>query len=1259
MKVTKNFLCIAITMCMIFGLFPNTAMALDTNYDVVLEGHAYEQVSFTPDGDIGLEIGKSLELQIENLPDNIDSNSIVWDYDEKYITMEGNTITAVSPGITDIALYILNDGTLFQCEYRKIIVYELSGTCGAEGDGQNLEWEIDPIRKTLTIRGEGAMADYISSYDDYGDYSDAPWFPYCRATLGSNIEGQELNVIVEEGVTSIGDYAFDTEFNTINVVHATLPASITHLGKYTGIKNLDRLPESLNSLDEGALYGTLFSCSELAIPENLTMFGDYSLYTELNPGESNFTEAYFRGHAPEFFGKNVFYNTEEFKITYVPEMNGWTNSDAYDEKNNTWNGYKIEPWDLPLHSGKIEGFYPGNNSQISELEQSMIRIKFNKEVLSGQVQHNYADLDFTKNPIKLYRLSDDKLLYQVTEDKQGISFDVTSYSSSSYEVNVSIMNIDQLLDFGESYYVTMGEGFIRFADGTFSPAIKKGEWQFSLIPPQSEGIDRWRFNNSYKSFSINGRKEPNGNYITSNDYERLTSNLSIIEKIWISGFPLMRFNIDDKRIIDNSKKDITVWGGACQGMSSWVCLTSRGIRNASEIDSSKHKLYSIDSPADNNYVASAINYYHHQQRLPRFIQEQKNFKSLNQNAQLVELKSIANEVNTTNKYANVLYTWYNVEEDKLEGHSVVIYGLEKGRWIKTVHGVTDVYKYRALIYDCAYPSNKTFDNYCIYFNDNTWCIPGYNIISTSNTFSEDPKNNGCLDLITDDVDILNLVDFSSGKTSASAKKSVDSNVLLDIDTSKTFELQQNESYCTVENGELVYSSFADPVNIIYDAGVIENGNGNSYRQATLVLPNSDGELTINTKDPITYAVKSDNYYMAVNSDASGSVEFGVDGAVKLNGNSAKSYHLCLAANEGFNTLPWYLIEVFGDDSTDISVKWVEEGIKISGHDLNNIEVNASNDEGSEVLEIETDQHDILIKDVDGSLGAYIDTDGNGVYETPIDNNYNQSFSSSGKKEAKTQYSIFLDKIEHGTVDISQQKATKGTQIIVKINPEKHYKVGSVDVIDEKGNKIQIKNDNGDYIFKMPASDVRIKCIFVKVPIECVFQDISDKDYYYEAILWAMENKITSGTSETTFSPNGDCTRAEAITFLWRAAGSPVSENRSMNFVDVPSDAYYFDAVLWAIENGITSGTSETTFSPNANCTRADVVVFLWRIAGEPIIKESKENFWDVSSNQYYQNAVAWAASEAITSGTSENTFSPLLKCNRAQIITFLWRYFRI
>lgn len=213
-----------------------------------------------------------------------------------------------------------------------------------------------------------------------------------------------------------------------------------------------------------------------------------------------------------------------------------------------------------------------------------------------------------------------------------------------------------------------------------------------------------------------------------------------------------------------------------------------------------------------------------------------------------------------------------------------------------------------------------------------------------------------------------------------------------------------------------------------------------------------------------------------------------------------------------------------------------------------------------------------------------------------------------------------------------------------------YTIKAVNVSDDNGTAYYcvVSNKAGEV-----TSD-KAKLTVSELGAMTAFSDVPEGAYYTDAVAWAVEKGVTSGTSSTTFSPNTDCTRAQIVTFLWRAAGNPAPKSKESSFADVAADAYYSDAVRWAVENGITSGTSATTFSPNATCTRAQTVTFLWRSQKSPA-DGAANSFADVAEGTYYTNAVKWAVKNGITSGTGANTFSPNADCSRAQIVTFLHR----
>lgn len=267
--------------------------------------------------------------------------------------------------------------------------------------------------------------------------------------------------------------------------------------------------------------------------------------------------------------------------------------------------------------------------------------------------------------------------------------------------------------------------------------------------------------------------------------------------------------------------------------------------------------------------------------------------------------------------------------------------------------------------------------------------------------------------------------------------------------------------------------------------------------------------------------------------------------------------------------------------------------------------------------------------------------------------------SSGGSSVST-YAISLSDTANGDITASHKRASRGTTVTVTVTPDEGYELNTLTATDASGNQLTLTGkDNGIYTFTMPASKVDLAATFTEIQKAPVnpFTDVKEGEYYYEAVLWAAENGITEGTSDTTFSPNAPCTRAQIVTFLWRAAGSPAPKSSSNPFVDVSADAYYYSAVLWAVENGITNGTGDgSTFSPDAVCSRSEAVTFLHRAKGSPAAA-THNTFTDVPSGAWYASAVDWAVEQQITNGTGGNTFSPAADCTRAQIITFLYRAF--
>lgn len=310
---------------------------------------------------------------------------------------------------------------------------------------------------------------------------------------------------------------------------------------------------------------------------------------------------------------------------------------------------------------------------------------------------------------------------------------------------------------------------------------------------------------------------------------------------------------------------------------------------------------------------------------------------------------------------------------------------------------------------------------------------------------------------------------------------------------------------------------------------------------------------------------------------------------------------------------------------------------------------ATVDENGKVTAVAAGTANITVKTVDGEKTAVC---------TVTVTAKSSGGSSSGSSSTPTYPVTAPSKTENGSITVSPKNAKKGTTVTITVTPDKGYTLETLTVLDKDGREIKLtKKNDTQYTFTMPASKVEIKATFMDDNVMLnYFVDVKANDYFYDAVLWAAQKGITSGTDDEHFSPNQPCTRAQIVTFLWRAAGSPVV-NYAMNMTDAPADAYYAEAVRWALSKGITTGTTKTTFSPDEICTRAQAVTFLCRsqkaaAEGGMAVRE----FTDFSSIPIYAvDAIQWALENHVTTGAGDGSFAPNAACTRAQIVTFLYR----
>ena len=296
---------------------------------------------------------------------------------------------------------------------------------------------------------------------------------------------------------------------------------------------------------------------------------------------------------------------------------------------------------------------------------------------------------------------------------------------------------------------------------------------------------------------------------------------------------------------------------------------------------------------------------------------------------------------------------------------------------------------------------------------------------------------------------------------------------------------------------------------------------------------------------------------------------------------------------------------------------------------------------------------VYLTNPSGALASnyYVSSTANGVWTV----SYSAPSSGGGSSSSSRRYDVSAPSVKHGDVTVSPKSASKGDTVTITVKPDSGYELDTLTVKDASGSKIKVKDKgDGKFTFTMPASKVTVSAEFAEIET-LDFADVPTDAYYYEAVKWAAKKGITGGIGNGLFGPNQPCTRAQIVTFLWRAAGSPEPKAMS-SFADVSTDAYYAKAVAWAVENGITTGTGDGKFSPDATCTRAQSVTFLFRAIGKLV--DSKAEFSDVLTDSYYANAVAWAVENGVTNGIGDGLFGPDNSCTRAQIVTFLFRAYQ-
>ena len=366
--------------------------------------------------------------------------------------------------------------------------------------------------------------------------------------------------------------------------------------------------------------------------------------------------------------------------------------------------------------------------------------------------------------------------------------------------------------------------------------------------------------------------------------------------------------------------------------------------------------------------------------------------------------------------------------------------------------------------------------------------------------------------------------------------------------------------------------------------------------------------------------------------------------------------------EGYRFDGWYYDNNGSEAKWNFDTDTVTRAMTLKAKWVQTYTVTFDTNGGSEVDPVTVDAGSTVTKPADPARSGYA-FDGwytENTYENPYD--FHAAVTGSLTLYAKWNaivysdptYAVSAPTAENGKVTVSPKNASAGSTVTITVKPDSGYVLETISVTDKNGNDLKLTDKgNGKYTFTMPARRVEIKATFMEDnSVLNFFYDVPNDAYYFEAVKWAAENGITGGVGNSLFAPNQPCTRAQIVTFLWRAAGSPVV-NYAMDLSDVAEDAYYGEAVRWALSEGITTGTGESSFSPDATCTRAQAVTFLARALNANA--SGKAEFGDVPTDSYFAEAVAWAAANGITTGVGGGKFAPADGCTRGQIVTFLYR----
>lgn len=957
-------------------------------------------------------------------------------------------------------------------------------------------------------------------------------------------------------------------------------------------------------------------------------------------------------------------------------------------------------------TGSITSLYPANGSIFDFANTSVDtrpRIFFDREVagISGR-----AKLDFSKGTLEIRKAFDDELVYSVKESSatSGISTNVALWNVDGKPTAIRLHDVTTILDYSTEYYVTMPAGFVKFADGTSSPAIEKGDWSFKSAPsPFSYAVtyllnggsgtvptECWSVGEKVTiiqdipekaGFIFNGWSDGSTTYQPGESFTMPDHDV-LLTAIWIKRCTVT-YDLNGGTGIASSKSYLA--GETVTIISDEP--TKEGYAFDGWTDgSTTYQSGATFTMPDHDVTLKAVWKAIYGPPTPTFtvtyLLDGGEGEIPVQQYPLNGVVVVTSQKPTKEGAVFVGWTDGNKtyqpgESFKMPNHDVTLTALwtedpaqwpinqgevflkQEQRRTCTLASATMMLRRRAILdnNDCWRSITETavrkvawrsglkykFDYLGMYVKTLGLCSNGY--------CTEEEKTNYFISSLKNHPE--GIVIYNHGKPHA---------VLLTDYDERTHTFYCADPASGAKSGRIPLSECTIPgktqgekINAIAQVWFIEENKNQKKLESTEIESHCPVEMRVTIADTVLNSIDVhgtiSNDYAIMTAQGSGQER---NVSVRIIGDHTFERDISVELfGTGTGKMTFVVTHLY-DDATkethtfrNVPVTEASIGIAEGFYPQSTVLLTLINTTGTTECWATNPNEETSKPSQDFDM-------------VPDETTNIPTSGNAGSNSSSTDYNIIASSMTGGTVAITPKSASKGNTVTITVKPNADYVLDDLIVTDKSGNKLKLtqKSDN-KYTFIMPASKVTVSATFSEMEQEAQrwinpYTDVFEDAYYYDAVQWAVKNGITTGTSSTTFGPGIACTRAQAVTFLWRAAGSPAPMNTEMPFADVATDAYYHSAVLWAVEQGITTGTSATTFEPDAKCSRAQIVTFLWRSKKSPV-SGTVNCFPDVVADAYCYNAVQWATKNGITSGTSATTFSPNNDCTRAQIITFLYR----